>query len=117
VGDDEEIVTADGVSREGIAPLARAVQAELNPPFCAIAVHDEGDVWSAAANIAHVIELPVKGSELVVTRIGQKITTTLDGEEVADPSVPPLEKLLDSDGTVMAHRFVNSTWVAEAFPL
>ena len=97
-------------------PLVRALLGEIDAPFVAIAVRDEGDAWAEGANRAQVVDLPVKADGIVVTRLGDHVTTTVDDEDSA-VSFPELEKLINGDGTVLAHRLVGSAWVAEAFPL
>jgi hypothetical protein len=110
------VISQEHVSAKALEPLVKALLGEIDAPFVAIAVRDEGDAWAEGANRAQVVDLPVKGDEIAVTRLGDQMTTTVDGDD-SDVSFPELEKLISGDGTVMAHRFVGSAWVAEVFPL
>jgi hypothetical protein len=120
-------VTADGrtisggdAPAEGLAALGRAVARQLDAPFWAIAVPDEGDEWTAAATAAEILELSdAPGDEIEASRVGGGVTVRVDGEE-SDARVPAIDTLLDrqgGDGVVVAHRFAGPVWVAEVFSL
>jgi hypothetical protein len=113
-------ITKEHVSADAVAPLARALAEQLDPPFCAVAIHDEGDVWATAGSRALIIELAdAHGSQISVSRVGGELTTQIEGT-TSTRRFSELEALLDredGDVTVIAHRFVGPTWVAEVFPL
>jgi len=122
-----EILYLTGVARfrsgdaEGaLAPLVRAVQGQLDAPFWAIAVPDEGDDWSAAATGAEILDLPdAGGDEIEASRVGGALMLRLDGNE-SDAQLPGIDALLDrqgGDAVVVAHRFAGPVWVAEVFSL
>ena len=120
-------VTADGrtilgvdAPADAVAELGRAIARQLDAPFWAIAVPDEGDEWMAAATAAEILELPeAPGDEIEASRVGGAGAYRVDGEE-SDVQVPPIEGLLDREGgdrVVVAHRFAGPVWVAEVFSL
>ena len=117
---DGTIVVMGGVDPQTVAPLARAISGEIDPPFVVVAVRDEGDDWAAAANRAEIVELPgAQGDDLEVTSMGGEITVRVDGED-SDARQPALEELLErqgGDGSAIAHRFTGTTWVVELFSL
>jgi hypothetical protein len=120
-------VTADGRTiSDGDAPadaleaFGRAVARQVDAPFWAIAVPDEGDEWTAAATAAEILELPdAAGDEIEASRVGGGLTIRVDGEE-SDARVAVVDALLDrqgGDAVVVAHRFAGPVWVAEVFSL
>ena len=120
-------VTADGrtiaggdAPLEAVAALGRAVARQLDPPFWAIGIPDEGDEWSIAATGAEIVEAPdAPGDEIEATRVGGAVTVRVDGEE-SDVRLPAVGALLDrqgGDAVVVAHRFAGPVWVAELFSL
>ena len=114
---DRRIVTADSIPAEAVKPLVAAIENEIEPPFSAVAVHDEGDVWVAAANPAEIVDLvDVPGQTIEVSNVAGNTTTRIDGAD-SDDRFPQLEDLIDGDGAVLAHRLAGKTWNAEVFPL
>jgi hypothetical protein len=120
-------VTRDGRTISGgeapadaVAALGRAVARQLEPPFWAIAVPDEGDEWTAAATAAEILELrDAAGDEIEASRVGGGVNVRVDGEE-SDAQVPEVDALLErqgGDAVVVAHRFAGPVWVAEVFSL
>jgi hypothetical protein len=119
-------VTRDGRTISGgtappqaLEPLARAVEARLEPPFWAIAVPDEGDWWTAAGTSAEVLELPeASGDEIEVSRVEGRTSGRRDGEDAEVPAeILALLQQQDGDAAIVAHRFAGLVWVAEVFPL
>jgi hypothetical protein len=104
-----------------VAALARAVARQLEAPFWAIGVPDEGDEWTVAATGADILELPdAPGDEIEASRVGGELTCRLDGEESEVRLLPAIDALLDREGgdaVVVAHRFAGPVWVAEVFSL
>ena len=98
VSADGAVITEPDVSAPGVAPLVAALTAELDPPFCAVTVRDEGNVWAAAANRAEVLALPEStGDTIEVSRVDDEISTRVDGDE-SDYRYPVLERLLEREG-------------------
>jgi hypothetical protein len=120
VRDDGSILARQDIAEELLDPLADAVTETVGPPFVAVAVRDEGDVWSAAASEAEVVDLEdAPGDVLEVTRVAGVEDGRMDGAEV-DLHLAPLNELLDWQGgdcSLIAHRFKGDTFVVELFPL
>jgi hypothetical protein len=120
VAADGRTIADAGAPADAVAALGRAVARQLDAPFWAIAVPDDGDEWTAAATAAEIIELPdAQGDEIEVSRVGGELTCRVDGEE-SDAQLPAIGALLDregGDGAVVAHRFAGPVWVAEVFSL
>jgi hypothetical protein len=111
------IVDRHGLDPALLDPIAHALIDQLGPPFVAIAVRDEGDVWAAASNEAEIVRLPdAHGDEVEVTRMDGNVTVRVDGED-SGVRFPALEELLDGDATAIAHRFTGAVFVVELFPL
>jgi hypothetical protein len=115
-----QLVVQEDVPPSALRPLADAVAKELDSPFCAVAVRDEGDVWAAAANRADPVDLAdAQSRQIEVSRVDGELTTRVDGSD-SDRRFAPLEALLDreeGDATVIAHRFIGALWIADTFPL
>ncbi|MGE5274151.1 MAG: hypothetical protein ACM3QU_10415 [Verrucomicrobiota bacterium] len=113
-------ISGGDASPEALGPLVQAVLGQLEAPFWAIAVPDEGDEWSAAATGAEILDLPdAGGDEIEASRVGGALTVRVDGEE-SDVQLPAIGALLDrqgGDAVVVAHRFAGPVWVAEVFSL
>ena len=120
-------VTADGRTISGgdapadaLEALGRAVARQLDAPFWAIAVPEDGDEWTAAATAAEILELTdAAGDEIEASRVGGALTVRVDGVE-SDARAPAVDALLDrqgGDAVVVAHRFAGPVWVAEVFSL
>jgi len=117
---DGRTIAGGDASPDAVAALARAVARQLDAPFWAIGVPDEGDEWSVAATGAEILELPdAPGDEIEASRVGGELTCRVDGEE-SGVRLPAIDALLDREGgdaVVVAHRFAGPVWVAEVFSL
>jgi hypothetical protein len=120
VAADGRTIAGGDASPDLVAALGRAVARQLDAPFWAIAVPDEGDEWSVAATGAEILELTdASGDQIEASRVGGELTCRVDGEET-DVRLPEIDALLDregGDGVVVAHRFAGPVWVAEVFSL
>jgi hypothetical protein len=120
VAGDGRTIAGGDASPDAVAALGRAVARQLDAPFWAIGVPDEGDEWSVAATEAEILELPdAPGDEIEASRVGGNLTCRIDGEE-SDVQLPAIDALLDREGgdaVVVAHRFSGPVWVAEVFSL
>lgn len=120
VAADGRTIAGGDASADALAALARAVERQLDAPFWAIGVPDEGDEWSVAATGAEILELPdARGDEIEATRVGAVVTCRVDGQD-AEVRLPAIDALLDrqsGDAVVVAHRFAGPVWVAEVFSL
>jgi hypothetical protein len=116
---DETLLIETGEGGD-IEPLARAVEGELEFPYRAVAVRQEGDRWAVAANRIEARELPgVRGEEITLTRQGMNRELLVDGVDVED-SIPALEQLAEEryDAFVLeAERLDGDLWEVRISPL
>ena len=83
--------------REAMDAAARALQGELEPPYRALAVRREGDMWAVGAVAIEVAEFPAdtEGEELM-------LTVTQDGERALEvdgrPTLEGIEALARAAG-------------------
>jgi hypothetical protein len=99
---------------DGLAPLATAIERELQPPYRAEAVRRDDGLWAVAARRIEVVELPgVAGEEIELTAHGGERTMLVDGER-AFGGMPALER---PDHVVRAHRIDGELWEVDAAPL
>lgn len=91
-----------------VAPLAAAVEAELQPPYRARAARQHDDVWAVQARRIVVMAVPnaPAGDALEVTPDG----VIVDGERTFG-SIPELESLGD---VVRAQRLDGDLWEIQA---
>jgi hypothetical protein len=101
-----------------VAPLADAVEAQLEPPYRMVGVRQEGDRWAVAANRIQALTLPgLPGDEISLTLQGMNRELLVDGVEV-DETVPALEQLADYDSYVVeAERLEGDVWEVRVSPL
>jgi hypothetical protein len=106
-----DLVVEDGP--DGLAPLATAIERELQPPYRAEAVR-RGPVWAVAGRRIEVVELPgVSGEELELAVHGDERTLRIDGEPAWE-RIPALER---ADHVVRARRIDGDLWEVDAAPL
>jgi hypothetical protein len=103
---DEEEGDAD------LDPLARAVEAELAPPYRATARRESDRVWSVWAKPTQIAELEADGDEITLAMKDGERTLTIDGRP-ADARLPELERLGEQEGAdyvVHATRLDGDLW-------
>jgi hypothetical protein len=91
---DGTLLVEDELPDEELAPLAEAVERELQPPYRAQAVRRDDELWAVAAQRIEVVEVPeeVGGDEIELAVQDDHRTLLVDGEKVFG-SVPTLEAL------------------------
>jgi hypothetical protein len=81
----------DESCNEDLSELGDAVERQLPPPYRALAVRQDGDLWSVAANAITVLELPgAADDELSLALVGGVASYTVDGAS-ADAEEAPQE--------------------------
>jgi hypothetical protein len=118
---DGRLLTAEGVSAHGLAPLAQAVERSLRPPYRAEAVKRDGGLWAVAANAIHVVEIPEEmgGNEIELAVQEGHHTLLVDGDRVLG-SVPTLQELAGArhrSYVVHAERLDGKLWEVRVAPL
>lgn len=116
---DRTLLLEDG--DDDVAPLAEAVEAQLEPPYRAEAVRRHETLWAVAARAIEVVELPDDpgGDELTLTvRHGER-ELLVDGARTFG-SMPALERLAQDRHdayAVRAARLDGDLWEVEVSPL
>jgi hypothetical protein len=79
---------------------ARALEGELDPPYRAVAVRRQGDVWAVGAVAIEVVEFPAdtSGEELM-------LTVTQEGERALEVDGRPTIEGLEALESAAAGRF------------
>ncbi len=104
-----------------LAPLAKAVERELSPPYHAHAVRKSPTLWAVGAIEIEVVELreEVTGDEVELTMHEGERTLAVDGEGVVG-TVPTLERYAQErfDSYVArARRLEGDFWEIQVLPL
>jgi hypothetical protein len=104
--------------------VAVAVEAQLEPPYEAVAVRrpDEEGIWRVAASRVAIAPAEPGGPDRVeLARVDGELTATIDGTETTADSAP--RGLLDllahiaGDAALTAERLDETTWVAHRWAL
>lgn len=101
------------------APLAEALEAQLEPPYRAEAVRRHEDVWAVAGRRIDVLTFTADGEEIELTEHGGERALTVDSLH-AFGSVPELEAVGRRQGesyVVRARRIDGDAWEVSADPL
>jgi len=100
-----------------MAPLAEAIEREVQAPYRAIAVRRGETRWAVAARGLRVVELPEPGGdEVELVLRGDEKTLVVDGNR-AFGTLPELEALTDGDAVVRAARLDGTLWEIRVDPL
>jgi hypothetical protein len=103
-----------------LAPLADAVEHELEPPYRARAVRQGAELWAVAARKIEAVELKDQdGDALELTKRGEERTLIVDGAREFG-TVPQLEELASkrhADYVVRAERLDGDWWEIRVDPL
>jgi hypothetical protein len=101
-----------------VAPLADAIESQIEPPYRAVALRQSDDVWSVAALRVQVVELPagIDGDAIELTSVDGDVVLRIDDRD-SDLELAALEEIgdrLESDYAVRAERLTETTWVVDA---
>jgi hypothetical protein len=118
---DGALLVDDDAAADGLAALAEAVEGEVDPPYRAEAVRQQGAVWAVAVRRIEVVELEqdVDGNEIELASSQGDRTLHVDGRP-AFGSVPALERLAGerfADYVVRAERLEDDLWEVAVTPL
>jgi hypothetical protein len=117
---DGTVLVEDEVPDGALSPLADAVEQSLAPPFRAVAVRRDGDLWGVAARRIEVLELPeVAGDTVSLAVQGGERTLLVDGRPGWE-SIPTLEAhgaATNADFALAAERLDGDLWAVEVNPL
>src|SRR6185312_1860593 len=92
-----------------VTPLAQAVEAQVAPPYRALGVRKDEEMWAVAARRITVAEVEAGGDEIELVRRGDERSLLLDGNR-AFGTIPELEELADGDAAIRATRLDGNLW-------
>jgi len=117
--EDGTLLVDEDVPDGALAPMADALEERLSPPYRAMAVRDDGDVWSVSAQSISIVEIgDVDGDVIDLTAVGGSRELAIDGEPAARP-IPELDALAEADGdtVVRAERLDGDLFTVDVFTL
>jgi len=117
---DRTVLVDEEEGDASLAPLADAVERELQPPYRARAVRQSQEVWAVAARAIDVVQLPGRVGDTIElsVRDGER-TVTVDGAREFG-TIPELEALAGgrhADYVVRAERLDGDWWEVKVDPL
>jgi hypothetical protein len=115
---DGDVIVGEETGDADLSPLADALERHIDPPYRAVAVRQDGDLWAVCARRIRVAQIPFSGGDkLELSWNGNDEELRVDGEE-SDAAVPPeLEQVGDAAGTsfyVEAQRIDGDLWEVRA---
>ena len=117
---DRTVLVDEEEGDASLAPLADAVERELQPPYRARAVRQSEGLWAVAARAIDVVQLPDRvGDTIELSVRGGERTLAVDGAREFG-TVPELETLGSGrhrDYVVRAERLDGDWWEVKVDPL
>lgn len=118
---DGTLLVEEELPEDGITPLGEAVEQTIQPPYRAVAVRREGDLWGVAANRIDVVELAedVAGDTVSLAIQGGERTLLVDDAPAWD-SIPALEAFgtaRHDEFVLQAERLDGRLWAVKVNPL
>ena len=112
------VVVDEDEPNGSVAPLADAIETQLEPPYRAVALRQDGEVWSVGATRVEVVELAadIDGDAIELTSVDGNVELRIDDRD-SGLELPVLEEIgerLESDYAVRAERLTETTWVVDA---
>jgi hypothetical protein len=113
--EDGTLVVEDGEGE--LAPLADAIEQEVQRPYRADAVRRGATQWAVAGKALRVVALPEPGGDEVELAVrGEERTLVVDGNREFG-TLPALEALADGDAVIRASRLDGDLWEVRVDPL
>lgn len=93
-----------------LAPLADAIEQDIERPYRATAVRRSDTTWAIAGHRLRVVELPdAGGDEIELAIVDRAQTLAVDGTR-SFGSIPELAQLADGDAVIRASRLDDDLW-------
>ena len=106
---DGTILVDEDVPDGAVFPLADAIETVLQPPYRAVAVRGEAEVWSIGADETEVIDLPqLEGDEL---------EAAVGPGDYPPSELSPLEVRYPEGFVVRGRRLEGTLWEVDVTPL
>lgn len=102
-----------------VTPLAEAIELQIQPPYRAYGIRQEGDLWAVSARAIELEQFQAAGDEIELTVRGDERELVVDGRK-SFGSVPELEQLgkeASEDFFVRAVRIDDDLWEVTVSPL
>ena len=117
---DRTLLVEGDEAEQPLAPLADAIERDLQPPYRARAVRQSRELWAVAARAMEVVRLPRRpGESLELSIRGDERELVVDGMREFG-GIPELEALAGSrhrDYVVRAERLDDDWWEVRIDPL
>jgi hypothetical protein len=116
---DGTLIVEDDQGEGDAAPLAEALEAQLEPPYRAEGVRQHEHVWAVAGRKIDVLTFTADGEEIELTEHAGERALTVDSLH-AFGGIPALEALGRRQGdayVVRARRLDGDLWEVQADPL
>ena len=116
---DGTLIVEDDQGEDDPAPLAEALETQLEPPYRAEAVRRHEHVWAVAGQGIDVLTFTADGEEIELTDHGGERALLVDGMH-AFGSIPALEAVGRRHGdsyVVRASRIDGDDWEVTSDPL
>ena len=117
---DRTVIVEEEEGDVPLAPLADAIERELQPPYRARAVRQSADLWAVAARSIEIVRLPDReGERLELSSHAGERTLSVDGAREFG-TIQELEKLgagRHADYVVRAERLDGDWWEVTVDPL
>jgi hypothetical protein len=116
---DGTLVVDEDVPEGSLAPLADALETQVEPPYAALGIRRDG-VWTAAALRVAIAELEAGlGDEVEASCFEGERTVTVDGEPSGElpAALERLGTAVGRDWSLRAERIDDTTWVVDVRPL
>lgn len=115
-----DLIVDEEQGSDDLAPLAEAVEREVAPPYRAVGVLQEGDVWAVSAYPIDVLSFSFDGGdELELVARDGKAQLIVDGEPVSGSVLELVQAGSERgvDYAVCADRLDGDLWEVRAAPL
>jgi hypothetical protein len=118
---DGTLVVDEDIPDGALAPLADALEGQIEAPYHGYAFWKEDDVWTVAAKRVQVVEVPedVPGDEIALAVNDGSRSLAVDGEE-SRAEIPSLETFAAQQfGSFVLHasRLDDTLWEVTVLPL
>jgi hypothetical protein len=100
-----------------LAPLADAIEQEIQRPYRATAVRRSETTWAVAAHRLRVVQLPEPGGDEVELAVVDGTQTLIVDGTRSFGTIPELERLVDGDAVIRAARLDGNLWEVRVDPL
>jgi hypothetical protein len=112
VVEDGDILMDSQLPEGDVTPLAEAIELQIQPPYRAYGIRQEGDLWAVSARAIEIGHFQAAGDEIELTVRGDERELVVDGRK-SFGSVPELEQLgkdASEDFFARAERIEDDLW-------